>query len=1182
MSVTRVSEPTIEDRLIGFWPVRARWVAGSRRLLFFVPVLVLVFFAFSISSAFASSPWWQLSSRALPTVLAENGEGVVDVTAVNMGDAETTGPVTLSDRLPAGVTVQSVEFFATPFLNSSINIGFVCTNTSEVVSCVYPQPFFSEHLPQISLHVHPYENLEMRIKVKVEVGATSGESHAGVTGGEAPEATLSEELQVGSTPAGFGVENLEVRPEEEGGGIDEQAGSHPFQLSTKVDLNQSGDPAKPPALLRNVKVNLPPGMIGNAVALPQCSEQDFKNLHDGGAVDFCPSASAVGVAVLTVDEPLNLKLHTISVPVFNLVPARGEPARFGFLVVQDPVLLDTSVRTGGDYGVSVSVTNTSELANLISSTVAIWGVPGDPIHNEARGWGCLDNGLWTPQTGITCEPSTESHAVPFLTTPTSCTSAFNASIEATSWPTHAAEEGFTSPVKSYSLHDQFERPLSITGCNQLPFDPSLEVAPDGEAASTPTGLAVDVKVPQEVNNNGAGLSSSSVKDISVTFPEGVTVNPASADGLQACSESRVGFQAGHGVGGSGFEEFNPETEPGSKTALFTPTIGSPSCPNASKIGTVKLKVPVIKKPLEGALYLAAQNANPFGSLLATYIVAEDPESGVVVKLAGEVSLNPVTGQITSTFKNSPQAPLEEAEIHLFGGAQAPFSTPAFCRDNTPEHPGTYTTVASFDPWSGGASVSSSSSFNVTSGPDGSPCPGAALPFSPVLQAGTSNINAGAFSPLVTTIGREDGNQNINSVQLHTPPGLSGILTGVPLCPEAQANAGTCGQASLIGHTTVSVGLGNEPFTVVGGEVFLTEKYAGAPFGLSIVNPAVAGPFNLGKVVVRAKIEVDPHTAQLTITTGEIPHILDGIPLQIKHVNVTVDRARFTFNPTNCSAQQITGSIESVEGASSPVAVPFQVTNCASLKFAPKFAVSTQGKTSKANGASLTVKLTYPSAPFGSQANIKQVKVELPKQLPSRLTTLQKACTAVQFNTNPAGCPSASIIGHAEAITPLIPVPLEGPAYFVSNGGEAFPNLVLVLQGYGVRINLVGDTFISKAGVTSSTFKTVPDARVGRFELTLPEGKYSALAANGNLCTSKLTMPTEFVGQNGALLKQTTPVSVTGCAKTKALTRAQKLAKALKACKRDKNKGKRQKCSVAARKKYGPTARKKSAGKKSKR
>jgi hypothetical protein len=345
-----------------------------------------------------------------------------------------------------------------------------------------------------------------------------------------------------------------------------------------------------------------------------------------------------------------------------------------------------------------------------------------------------------------------------------------------------------------------------------------------------------------------------------------------------------------------------------------------------------------------------------------------------------------------------------------------------------------------------------------------------------------------------------------------------------------------------------------------------------------VNPAVAGPFDLGKVVVRGKLEIDPYTAALTFTSNSesegfaIPHILDGIPLQIKHINVTIDRPGFTFNPTNCSPMAITGSVGSAEGGSSKVQERFQVTNCASLKFAPKFSVSTSGRTSKANGASLSVKLSEPNAPQGTQANISKVKVDLPKQLPSRLTTLQKACTDAQFAADPAGCPAASKIGMATVTTPLLPVPLVGPAIFVSHGGEAFPSLTMVLQGYGVTVDLVGTTFISHAGITSTTFKTVPDVPFSTFQLTLPEGKYSALAANGNLCTSKLKMPTAFTSQNGLEIHQTTHVGVTGCPKAKVATRAQKLAKALKVCKK-KPKAKRATCQAQARKRYGPAKEK---------
>jgi hypothetical protein len=602
-----------------------------------------------------------------------------------------------------------------------------------------------------------------------------------------------------------------------------------------------------------------------------------------------------------------------------------------------------------------------------------------------------------------------------------------------------------------------------------------------------------------------------VKDIEVALPEGISINPAGADGLQACSNAQVGYLP------------PPASEPPDRLQ-FTATLASPFCPDASKIGTVKITTPLLPNPLEGAVYLATQDANPFGSLVAIYIVAEDPVSGVVVKLPGEVRLS-AGGQVVSVFDGNPQLPFEDAELHFFGGERAPLGSPSHC--------GSYTTHAAFQPWTEAEPTHVSSQFDIDSGPNGTPCPGTSLPFSPALTAGTTSIQAGGFSPFTMTMSREDGNQDLQAIQLKMPPGMSGTLSTVKLCGEAQADAGTCGPESLIGETTVSVGLGGDPFSVTGGKVYITGPYKGAPFGLSIVNPAKAGPFDLGQVIVRAKIDVDPETAVLTIATDnegpyKIPRIIDGIPLEIKHVNVLINRPGFTFNPTNCSHLAITGTLESTEGASQALSVPFQATNCAVLAFKPKLMASTSGKTSRSKGASLTVKLSYPAGPY--DANIAKVKVELPKKLPSRLTTLQKACTAAVFDANPASCPTASIIGHATARTPVLPVPLSGPAYFVSHGNESFPSLIIVLQGYGVTVHLVGSTFISKSGITSSTFKTVPDVPVGTFELTLPEGPYSALAANGSLCNAKLAMPTEFVGQNGALIKTSTKIATTGCPK----------------------------------------------------
>jgi hypothetical protein len=1258
-----------------------------------IPVLVtLAVLAVATSSASAAEPWWSLAMTTVPSMLPRGGEGTVLLTADNVGNGaanactevpEGTGvystngceaegaspserrfvktPLVATATLPEGVEVVKVKPEGTlvpqvSFYPSSSEtemgaleekrfqgraglgpeevFGFVhaCGEPApRVVSCA-----LENNLGYGETHeIIPYGFVQFAVRVRVKPGAKSGEvAREMLSGATAPSAQSQRPLLVGEPgeTAPFGVEQngLEFVPEAEGGQPDTQAGSHPYQLTTTFSLNQTSDPLKPPALPKDLKFSLPPGLVANVVAFPRCSELQFltKTTISDGWGDECPQDTAVGVILLTVDAPgLPGGVSTRPVPVFNLVPNKGEPVRFGFFLAGIAVTIDFHVRTGADYSAYAEVRNITQISNFQTQSLTIWGVPGEASHDSARGYECLAGGLYGSQK---CAPLNESRPVPFLTMPTSCQEPWRASVEGDSWPLRPDPE--TEPPfaarsiplgeanSTYALKDEFERPLGLTGCEELSFDPSIEVAPDVSNASSASGLKVAVKVPQEVNENARGLASSSVRDITVAFPAGVQVNPSGGNGLEACTSSLSATSGtpGNEIGYTGKHPF--ASVPGTELLTFTPRLpgsvdalengeegelkgGVNFCPDASKIGTVKIKVPIIAHPIEGALYLAAQNENPFGSLIASYIVAEDPETGVLVKLAGSVLLDPATGQVTTTFENSPQDPLEEAEIHLYGGEQAPFATPAHC--------GTYETTATFTPWSDEIeheeaehkepkSVRATSTFQIDRGPktasepNGSPCPGSSLPFAPSLTGGSTNINAGSFSPLTTTIGREDGQQNMSQVTLRFPPGLSGLLSGVKLCGEQQANEGKCGPESEIGETTVSAGVGNDPVAVKGGKVYITEKYHGAPFGLSIVNPVKAGPYDLEHdtsnpnqdpacdcIVVRAKIEVNPITAALTVTTnnenegyagaGGIPHIIDGIPVQIKKVNVIVNREHFSFNPTNCNSMKIEGSIASDEGASSPVSVPFQVTNCAALKFTPKFAVSTNGKTSKANGASLTAKVTEPSEPQGSQANIAKVKVELPLQLPSRLTTLQKACTAAQFEANPAGCPPASFIGHAVVHTPLLPVPLEGPAIFVSHGNEAFPSLTMVLQGYGVTIDLVGTTFISKSGITSTTFKTVPDQPFSAFELTLSEGKYSALAANGNLCkptvtetvrkkvkvkvkgrtktvtrkvketvSSSLVMPNEFIAQNGAAIKRNTTISVTGCPRArKARAKAKK-------------------------------------------
>jgi hypothetical protein len=1025
------------------------------------------------------------------TIVTEKTQGRPDgqivVTASNLGDADVSGettPVTITDKLPAGLKATAVEGLAGSTGNG-LEAPVQCSHGSSV-TCT-----FAGTLP-------PYDQIEIAISVVVE-GASSGETNeVSVTGGEAKSASIRRPIAISATPTAFGGEDYEMVPEEDGGATDTQAGSHMFQLTTTFTLNQTAD-ANPVQLAKDLHFKLPAGLIGNPTPFPRCTLAQFDTIPpqksaEGTAsvgLNLCPPSTAVGAAIITINGRsagvgLGNGADTFTVPVFNLEPSVGEPARFGFELLRAPVFLDTKVRTGGDYGVTVDVSNITETAAFIKNEVTFWGVPGDSRHDQQRGWDCLADAR--KNGDLPCNPSGVQHPLPLLTLPTSCLgSPLQTSVEIDSWK---------EPDNRQSLAATQPMPI-LDGCNRLPFSPTISVSPDSQAGSTPSGLTVGVHVPQDLNLNGAGLSEADVKDTTVTLPAGVALNPAAADGLQACSEGQVAVD-----------------------------VDAPAaCPEASKVATVEIKSPLLPDPLVGEAYLAAQDANPFGSLVALYIVAEDPTSGVLVKVAGEVKPDPVTGQLVSTFKDTPQLPFEDLKLHFFGGSRAPLSSPALC--------GNYTTTSSIAPWSGNAPAEPSSEFQILTGPNGSACANP-LPFAPALTAGTTSIQAGGFSPFTMTMSRPDGSQNLQAIKLKMPPGLLGTLATVKLCKEAQANAGTCASESLIGHTVVSVGVGGNPYSVTGGEVFVTEGYGGAPYGLSIVNPAKAGPFDLGKVIVRAKIEVDPITAALTVTTDttgpyKIPTILDGIPLQIQHVNVSIDRPGFTFNPTNCSPLQIGGSLTSDQGAVQSLAVPFQITNCAVLAFKPHLTAKTNGKTSRANGASLSVKLTYPAGPF--DANISKVKVDLPKQLPSRLTTLQKACPAKTFEANPAACPSASIVGHAKATTPVLPVGLEGPAYFVSHGGEEFPQLIIVLQGYGTTVHLVGSTFISKAGITSSTFKQVPDVPVGTFELTLPQGKFSALAANGNLCTTKkLAMPTSFVAQNGVVINTRTPIVPTGCSK----------------------------------------------------
>jgi hypothetical protein len=1066
--------------------------------------------------AYAGSAWWHVSSGTRPSYLPTEGEGEVIVSITNVGDATAnaeTSPLTITDQLPPNLKATKASGVAGGLPSSPESRGPVKCTTVGTVKCE-----FTGKMP-------PFEVIEVRIVVTVEPGAEENEvNHAVVSGGGTETATSERALRVSSEPPPFGVDSYEMETEEEGGAAATQAGSHPFQLTTSLTINQNPATGSGPAYIaspvqlpKDLNLKLPPGLIGNTTPFQRCTLAQFLTEVEGDHGDECPIGSAVGVAAVTYNLPGGAEIGTLrkAFPVFNLEPKIGEPARFGFFVEGlIPVTLDTSVRTGGDYGVTVSVDNIPQTGSILNSIVTFWGAPGDPRHNISRGAQCLREAREHETPEKPCVPSEETRPAPFLTLPTSCTGPLQAGGEADSW--------LEPKLAGQGLQFAGTPMPALDGCNRLPFTPSIKLTPTSSAASSPTGANIAVHVPQEGLLATNGLAESNVKDITVALPEGMDLNPSGAGGLEACSEAEIGYRPG-------------ESAPPSDLH-FSSIVEEPFCPTASKVGTAEIVTPLLpaSQHLKGSVYLAAQNQNPFGSLVAMYVVAEDPVSGVLVKLAGEVSLGE-NGQVTGIVRNNPQVAFEDAELKFFSGERAALTTPAHC--------GVYTTNASFTPWAGGATTGSSSSYAITTGPAGGACPGSPLPFAPSLDAGSTGTQAGAFTPFRTTLSRPDGDQALSAVSVHLPSGVAGVLTNVPLCGEAQANAGTCGAGSLIGEATVSAGVGGQPITVGGGKVYMTGPYGGAPFGLSIAAPAKAGPFDLDSgtpcdcTVVRARIEVDPVTAALTVATDtsgpfKIPTILKGVPLQIKAVQVTINRPQFTFNPTDCDPLSVGALASGAEGGSASPSVPLQVANCATLAFKPTLKASTSSKVSRLEGAALTTKLSYPKGSFGHEANIAKVKVELPKQLPSRLSTLQKACLAATFNANPAKCPAASIVGRAKVITPVLPVPLVGPAYFVSNGGEAFPSLTIVLQGYGVTVKLVGTTLIRK-GITSTTFKSAPDVPFESFELALPRGRFSALGAPEGLCKKKLAMPTVFTAQNGAVIKTSTPISVSGCPKHKA-------------------------------------------------
>jgi hypothetical protein len=1110
-------------------------------------------------------------------------DGEIQLDVFNTGAAPSVGGITVTDMLPEGLEAikaggmspyvkegnavgsAGTEVFSAKEEEQLPNFGgarWDCTGNGSgeesltgatVLTCT-SNPTFLPSLPRAESGATPAGSERIGILVKVQAGAKEGvkagaEGNRVVVagGGAASAASVSDPVTVSSSEPGFGFPGWDVWFSNADGSVDTQAGSHPYEATFANGFNELADAERAGGQARDLESVLPAGFFGDPGAVPRCTRDQLDS-------QLCPAETQIGVDEFGEPDAGPGGASSIySVPVYNVVPPPGSPDEFAFSIAGINTAFDAGVRSGHGYPIVEHIDNIPDVA-VSQNMLTLWGVPAEASHDPERCENRIEEGRSFPET--VCGLPSEIPSKPFLTLPTSCQQPGEPAPSFTllglgTWTNENA------PAKAtVETHNGNDTPAGFTGCEKLSILPSFSAVPDTAFADTPAGLTAEVKVPQETLEHPGSLVPATLKNTSVTLPEGLVINPGQAAGLVACQETEA--------------EANLEGE------------GPQHCPNASKVGTVKIQTPLLEEQLEpeleGNVYVLQSNPPELKLLIAA------SADGIYLKLVGTVHLNTATGQITTTFTETPELPFTDFKLSFSGGAQAALATPTQC--------GSYSTTSDFAPWTTpfAADVLGRDGFSIGAGPLGAPCPSGPLPFHPSLIAGATTDQAGGYTSFSLLLQRGDDQQRIEKLQFKAPAGLTGEISHVTPCPEPQASKGQCTPASQIGHTTVASGTG--PFPLIVPEpgrpespIYLTGPYEGAPFGLSIVTPVLTGPFNLGTIITRASIAVDPHTAQITVTTDPLPQIIDGVPTDLRTVDSVIDRPEFMVNPTNCNPQEFSGTATGTPppgaggpGATAPISSHFQVGSCQSLKFAPQFKVSTQGKTSKAKGASLTSTVTYPSAAQGTYANVTRVKVDLPKQLPSRLTTLQKACTNAQFELNPANCPSESKIGYATVHTPLLPVPLVGPAIFVSHGGEAFPSLTMVLQGDNVTIDLVGTTNISKAGITSTTFKTLPDSPFSSFELTLPEGKFSALAANGNLCTSKLVMPTEFVGQNGFKINESTKISVTGCAKVATLTRAQKLAKALKACHKKKG-ARRIGCEKAARKRYGPLKAKKRKNKK---
>ncbi len=819
------------------------------------------------------------------------------------------------------------------------------------------------------------------------------------------------------------------------GGSQMQAGAHP-DISTNIQFATTVNAEGKEAAIENPKdiiVDLPEGLIGNPTVVAACPSVDLAQR----SMATCEPDTQIGMATLKIGLGTP-EMFNFPVPVYNVEPPRGVAARFGFNAFSAVTVLDAVVDAEGGYHLQMRSLKANQGLGVGGVTVTLSGVAAS--------------------TGSA-----------FLTTPTSCATTplgFGLSVNTWQNPGRVLTETID--------HDGFVEPLLMTGCGRVPFSPTMSLEPTSREAGAPTGLKVKLAIPQSDDPNG--IAQSDLRDADVTFPPGMTISPASADGLGACTDAQLGLGS---------------TEPS-------------TCPESSKLGTVMVTTPVLEEPLTGSVYLRPQASNDpeSGEMFRLAIEMADPARGVDIKLPGTIKASKADGRLIASFDENPQLPFSELQLDFKSGPRAALVNPPTC--------GTNNASAHLTGWSG-AETTLNVPMEVSSG-----C--SAPNFAPGLEAGTANPVAGSFSPFTLRVTRQDAEQNISRIKATLPPGLLAKLAGVPLCGDAQAATGDCPAASQVGTTTVGAGAGSNPIYVPEAgraptAVYLAGPYDGGPYSLVVKVPAEAGPFNLGTVVVRNALRIDPTTTQVTAESDPLPQILQGIPISYRDVRVEITRPEFTLNPTNCSQFAVASLLTSAGGQTASPSVPFAVANCERLVFKPALALSVSGQTKRTGNPALKAVLTQPK---GQNANIAKTTVILPKTEFIDQSHVNNPCTRVQFSAN--ACPANSVLGTATAWSPLLEAPLTGPVYFRSNGGERqLPDLVADLDGQ-IHVTLVGFIDSVKVGKESSRvrtrFQNVPDAPVSRFVLQLKGGRRGLIENSKDLCETKPKATVKMEGQNG--------------------------------------------------------------------